>query len=878
MVAPSPGRSSVEFSSLFLERADNFARAVGNKGYRPMHGKITKTHIAKHISGEMGLGAYIIRAEDDKVRMIAIDLDQDDEALVRAIASTLVVEVPDTSLLVERTGSRGWHIWVFLDDWIEAKDARAFVRYVLGGLNLSSPIEIYPKQDKKHGGLGNLVRLPLGIHHKTGNPSTVFNAFMLPIEIEGADPDLPVIPAPITNILTLARKKQETETSAFVRAGPSTAKLPCIEKFQEGVGKGARDEAMFRLAAYLHRQQIPKEAAWVTLVKANDKSKPPLSSEELNSKLQSAYSGAGYGLPCSSSIVGLDSEYCSPICPVYLTAKGERPTGESLSGEFPRVVEREGCYWFQTRIKDGIREAKLSNFSMEVISRLEMPDSGPDVLRLEMKTTKGRKDVMDIPVSAFSSKGKLIETLPRAEYAWYGADVHCQYLKACLTGEEMSTQKAVIKLGRIEMDGQDLWVMPDGVLGAEGPIDVDNFTYHRPIHLGKVAVNMPKKSFTAARVKTALAALMDVNVLSVMVPLLGWVFSVPFKPYFMKTMGHFPLLMLYGTRGAGKTQLIQRAVLPLFGYNGQEPQIHFCDTTRFVLVSYGAATTSIPIFLDEYRPNALTGTKLRQLWDQWRHLYAEDTDHRGQANLTRLEFKQTSPTIVAGEEMVIDPAMQERMIQVQMSPDTLTPAIRKAFTNLPPMDMACKAFLTECLSLDPDPIMQAAKTNIAGEWERKAPPRIYDNMLVVSFGLEVWGAITGKDITDRMRASIMDLSTMVMDSKGNIRTSVWADEFLLDIYGMVSNKGPFNWGMMEYLEDGRSLMHFNLRQAHSEWSKELKARGDQAVGIEPIRRQLDEDAAGEFIIEKGSLRKMVGKMPVKVYTVDMTLAVERIDT
>ncbi|KKK60590.1 hypothetical protein LCGC14_3022840, partial [marine sediment metagenome] len=360
-----------------------------------------------------------------------------------------------------------------------------------------------------------------------------------------------------------------------------------------------------------------------------------------------------------------------PDCPVYVTAKrrtgGGVPQSEGgASAQFPRVVERDGIYLYQTKTKVGIKEAVLSNFIMGVISRLEMPGEGADVLRVRIMAHTGREDVLDIPVTAFASRASLIHMLSRAEYAWYGTDAQCQYLKAHLTTEDMPTQQAITKLGRSIIEGEDdIWVTTNGILNKNGLMKDDStYTYHRPAHFGSVSVEVPKGSWGLKRTQSALRELPSLNSLSVMVPVIGWTFSSAFKPWFVQKMGHFPLLMLYGTRGAGKTQLISRVVLPIFGYSSREPQIHFCDTTRFVLVSYGASTTTVPLFFDEYRPNALPGTRLRQLWDHWRHLYAEDTDHRGQADLSRLSFKQTSPVIVAGEEMVSDPAMQERMIQV----------------------------------------------------------------------------------------------------------------------------------------------------------------------------------------------------------------------
>jgi len=878
----------MKYSELFIGRPGYHALAYKKgRGYRPIKRPLSPLIIRKHLVGDIVAGLYLIRPKDNGVRLVAFDIDQDDPSLSKTIARNAVIDVPDTSVLIERTGGRGWHVWIFFDDWIEARLARAFMRSILEGIELSYPVELYPKQDRiRAEGLGNLVRLPLGVHQRTGNTGVLHNAFGLPFEIDGneEDPDLPIEPAPHGLVRRVAEMRLEAEKAVMPvvdDGGPAT--LACISHFRKGVKEGARDEAMFRLAAYLHRQQIPKDAAWLVLAKANEGNKPPLTDTELNVKLNSAFSGAGYGLPCSSDLVGLDSEFCNPSCPVYSTAKaraGGAAVGrlpDAAGSKFPRLVERDHSYIYQSINKSGILEKSISNFVMEVLSRLEMPGDDVDVLRVRAIAQTGREDIMDVPVSAFSSKAMLLRKLTRAEYAWYGSDVHCQYLKSHLTSIDLETQIAVTRVGRYTTEeGIDIWVTPKGVVTPNGvETEGTGYTYHRPEHFGIIHIRTPEKSFSKDRAKKAARDLWNLNTAGVMTPVIGWSFAVPFKPFFMERLGHFPLLMLYGTRGAGKTQLIQRTVMPLFGYSAREPQIFFCDTTRFVMVSYGASSATVPLFYDEYRPNALPSTKLRQIWDHWRHLYAEDTDHRGQSDLSRLSFKQTAPIIIAGEEMVMDPAMQERIVQVGMSPDNLTRDRQKAFRSMPPMELASLEFIKHSLSINPVPILDAARERISGQWEQLVSPRVYDNMLVVSFGLGVWSKFTGRKVTKEMTNHIFDVSQMVIDDEGGVRTALWVDDFILDVAGIVEEKGPFTWGVVE--RDGdNSMLYINLRRAHAEWAKDMRARGDHAVGIQPIKRQLSEEAAARFVVKKGMQKRMMGAN-TRVYAIDLTAMRDVID-
>ena len=61
---------------------------------------------------------------------------------------------------------RGGHLWFFFADKVPGEKARGF------GMALSKKyrldLEVYPKQEYLQGGPGSLIRVPLGIHQKSG--------------------------------------------------------------------------------------------------------------------------------------------------------------------------------------------------------------------------------------------------------------------------------------------------------------------------------------------------------------------------------------------------------------------------------------------------------------------------------------------------------------------------------------------------------------------------------------------------------------------------------------------------------------------------------------------------------------------------------------
>ena len=97
--------------------------------------------------------------------------------LLRVNCKSLLALCQDSGLfpLVESSGNKGLHFWFFSSEPIACKYWRALGGWLINRLkNVPEELswEVFPKQDKVSAdGLGNLVKLPLGTHQKTGRQS-----------------------------------------------------------------------------------------------------------------------------------------------------------------------------------------------------------------------------------------------------------------------------------------------------------------------------------------------------------------------------------------------------------------------------------------------------------------------------------------------------------------------------------------------------------------------------------------------------------------------------------------------------------------------------------------------------------------------------------
>lgn len=111
----------------------------------------------------MTIGAYVLN-EQSSGCWVCLDADEAGhwEAL-KKIAQHL--EAEGITAYIEES-SRGGHLWLFTP-LLPGATLRRFGKALIQKYRLP-PLELYPKQDRLITGPGSLVRLPFGVHRKTG--------------------------------------------------------------------------------------------------------------------------------------------------------------------------------------------------------------------------------------------------------------------------------------------------------------------------------------------------------------------------------------------------------------------------------------------------------------------------------------------------------------------------------------------------------------------------------------------------------------------------------------------------------------------------------------------------------------------------------------
>lgn len=197
---------------------------------------LTPSLVKQHLNTEITLASYAI-TRNNTCRFLVIDFDVEteiaqenmrshgksaaykkaEEEIKNKITATIdkmiaYLRIARDQLLIERSGSKGYHLWMFFSEEIPANEVYRLRGVLRKELDLVQ-YEIYPEQESgDDNNPGSLIKLPLGVNRKTFNRCFFLDDNFSPdprgqwAALEGT---IPVTPAQVAAILKL----QNTEAN-----------------------------------------------------------------------------------------------------------------------------------------------------------------------------------------------------------------------------------------------------------------------------------------------------------------------------------------------------------------------------------------------------------------------------------------------------------------------------------------------------------------------------------------------------------------------------------------------------------------------------------------------------------------------------------------
>lgn len=282
---------------------DAYALQHDDGSWHPERKPLDDAVLAGHLDGRYTVGTYVghvVYAKDSTSsatlsRTLVLDFDTGDDAheqAKRAKAALVELGLLPGCVGIEFSGRKGYHVWVVLMHYRPNAELRRLGRAALALAELPMSTEVFPKQDEVRD-LGNLVKLPGGIHRVTGAKAD----FIGP-------PPIPVSMALWDRVLAGLPEEQRAR-----RTTPADNRFPCLSTIQCGVTEGGRNIQLFHLAAMFRRHGAETDLVDSILRHVNELG-DPLDEAELEGIVQgSALSG-----PICSQLPQDMQDGCGDLC------------------------------------------------------------------------------------------------------------------------------------------------------------------------------------------------------------------------------------------------------------------------------------------------------------------------------------------------------------------------------------------------------------------------------------------------------------------------------------------------------------------------------------------------------------------------------------
>ena len=206
--------------------------------WHPVREELTDEVLQSHLDQERTIGTYINVA--DHSHLLVFDIDEPDLELASQVYTALL-EMGIRQPGIELSGGKGWHVWVVFQDEVMAHELRRIGRVVLAMAGLPASTEVFPKQDMVKD-LGNLVKLPDGVHRKTGNENPMTTPYPKAVPV-----------AVLRHII------EGLPEEVHAKRGVSEERFPCMAAIQEeGCTSGSRNIQLYHLPAKSARIRVPR--------------------------------------------------------------------------------------------------------------------------------------------------------------------------------------------------------------------------------------------------------------------------------------------------------------------------------------------------------------------------------------------------------------------------------------------------------------------------------------------------------------------------------------------------------------------------------------------------------------------------------------------
>ena len=325
------------YQSLFMGLRNVYGTYDTKTGkVRQVKEPVTEEVILAHLTGKRSYGVYLLAGK--KTGALAVDFDQDELSV--PIAYVAGARRYDMSAYIERSKSKGYHVWVFFEEGgVIASKARLVANKILAVMG-KSQTEVFPKQDSLANGLsyGNFINAPLfgalvpkgrTMFVDPAEPTKVYpNQWELLERVQRVPEYRLDAIIESCNLKEQDHADKRTESNNRTESDKDTSPFglpPCARRMlADGVSSYQR-VSCFRLAVHLKRNGMPYDLALIVLKAWAQKNQPAegkriITEREIEYQTKCAFENTYRSFGCEDPAI---AAHCDKNCPLFAHTVGK---------------------------------------------------------------------------------------------------------------------------------------------------------------------------------------------------------------------------------------------------------------------------------------------------------------------------------------------------------------------------------------------------------------------------------------------------------------------------------------------------------------------------------------------------------------------------
>lgn len=502
-------------------------------------------------------------------------------------------------------------------------------------------------------------------------------------------------------------------------------------------------------------------------------------------------------------------------------------TDKSINNFQNDIFEKDNKY---CRKKNQKAVETISSFIIQPLESISYENR--EHLHVKLVSDRGKEVSMILSPEVWLSKQRFLLSLPGKEFVFVGTDRDIQLILNLISQKDFPSKKGYKRIGEHNINDKWTFITNTGAININGEVsdvvylgDVNEF--HSDILT--VPPMLPQALIECGHY------LISFNNPLVVAPILSWTVACFFKPRLFPINKSFPILSLAGERGSAKTVTVRTIILGLHGNVDAEKMV--AQITGFTLMKLADASNALPLFIDEYKPSSLIDDKKTMISEYIRTAYNELQGDRGQADLSKKVFKYQAPTVIAGEDQFVEPALRERIIEVQLVKQE-TQKYQSNFQKLSNFDLKGlgRLIINKAISMTDEEV----NTLYHKEYQQISPMfegRFRDNVAIIRFGAAILNQVffeqTSYSFSITQYAEDSQKISLIDDQSC---TQSVVDQTIAAIVGLIyesesNEKLNTNYQLVaetHYLVKGNEL-RINLNsvyQIFKKWAKDYHFEGD----------------------------------------------------